>query len=502
MISNKGITFLISLVFWAFFANAQKTFEIVFDNMEQSEIRAAVETPDNGFLLLVHPLDYTADYIIKISSQGEIIGSFKYESTNGLLKYFGLFEHPDDDVYVLPGILYVDGATTDISIVTFDKNLNFNNETIISYSDIVHDLTPYVIPSATIYDDEIAITTHAVLGTGGFGNLYTRINLAGECLAVQTDDSYDIANAWTSSIALLNETDKRFAVLNTKIEVVGSGYGEMSLVVDVLDSTMTVINSQVLEYENTGSDYLAFSCADTPVLKQFKFNSILLNLMASRMNDGQQYYGSCLVEMNWDLDITKTTFYINDQPNIFVRLPLRNSFDMYGDYLLACAIVNYQANNPLYKTQCLVTKYDTDMNIIWRRYVNQQEGYYYPKYVIATSDGGCLLVGSSNDDSYQNMYSYVLKTDADGYLGIGENYEIEMTPFSIYPNPTRDVIHLDMSPDVNCFSLEIYYIDGRLVKYQNKYIETIDISDLNSGVYFVKLRMSNGLEFVEKIVKE
>ena len=80
----------------------------------------------------------------------------------------------------------------------------------------------------------------------------------------------------------------------------------------------------------------------------------------------------------------------------------------------------------------------------------------------------------------------------------------EFLSFDVYPNPAKDIVHIEFSPDVNCRAAEIYTMDGRLVEtcHGASLQTTIDISSLNSGVYMLKLRMSDGKEWSERIVKE
>ena len=51
-------------------------------------------------------------------------------------------------------------------------------------------------------------------------------------------------------------------------------------------------------------------------------------------------------------------------------------------------------------------------------------------------------------------------------------------------------------------SVEIYAIDGRLLKSQISNLETVDVSKLNAGIYILKVNMADGREFTERIVKE
>ncbi len=502
----KSIVFLIFLLISTLSAFPQHTFEKVYDDLEQSEIRAVTETSNNDFLFVIHPFDEcTDDYILKVSSYGDIQGTFNYEFSEGFVKLFGLFQRPgQNDFFIALAAVYDGQSATDIAIISFDIDLNFIDEKRISFSDVVQNMVPIVIPSATTYDDEVAITAHVILKTGGYGHLYTRINLDGERLALQTDDSYNTAYALTSSIACIDNYKKRFAVLNTKIEDIGTGLGIMSLVVETMDSTMMAYKSQEIDYENTSDcPNFFFGSAETPVIKALNDSIIIMNLRAKEYDCANlKYFGNCLVEMDHELDITRTTFHFHEQNDIIVKIPLRNSFDLSNDYIYSCDIINLNNYHPLYKTKCLIVKYDMDMNVIWERFVNREEGYYYPHYVLATEDGGCLIAGYACDENYMYKYSYALKTDADGNLGVGENDYIFVRPYYVYPNPAKDFIIIEISPDVNVQGVSIYALDGRLVKSLDLDFGTIDISNLNAGIYIMKLRMSDGLEYSERIVKE
>ncbi len=72
----------------------------------------------------------------------------------------------------------------------------------------------------------------------------------------------------------------------------------------------------------------------------------------------------------------------------------------------------------------------------------------------------------------------------------------------IYPNPTTDVVNLSVSNFVGNLNLELFDINGRLVKsksidFSGNY--TLDLNGLNSGVYIVKLTGSE-LNHSERIV--
>ncbi len=75
--------------------------------------------------------------------------------------------------------------------------------------------------------------------------------------------------------------------------------------------------------------------------------------------------------------------------------------------------------------------------------------------------------------------------------------------FKLFPNPTNDFITLITPMDVVNSNVEIYSIQGKAIKSlkmtKNSY--EIDISDLESGMYFIRLQTSSGTA-IKKFVKQ
>ena len=87
-----------------------------------------------------------------------------------------------------------------------------------------------------------------------------------------------------------------------------------------------------------------------------------------------------------------------------------------------------------------------------------------------------------------------------GVLGTNDIENIES--ICIYPNPAKNTVNITFSDDAICQSVEIYAVDGRLLKSQISNLETVDVSKLNAGIYILKVNMADGCEFTERIVKE
>ena len=83
-------------------------------------------------------------------------------------------------------------------------------------------------------------------------------------------------------------------------------------------------------------------------------------------------------------------------------------------------------------------------------------------------------------------------------------YEIaENKGYVLYPSPAKDRLALRFNNNnESCNEIRIYSIDGRLLKTQNDNFEDIDVSNLPSGVYIMKIISANGEVSTEKFVKE
>ena len=75
-------------------------------------------------------------------------------------------------------------------------------------------------------------------------------------------------------------------------------------------------------------------------------------------------------------------------------------------------------------------------------------------------------------------------------------------PYNFYPNPVEDKINIRFSPDIICEKVEIFGLDGKLYHEQNFNLETINIYDLSTGIYMMKLQLINGNIFTEKVIKK
>ena len=81
----------------------------------------------------------------------------------------------------------------------------------------------------------------------------------------------------------------------------------------------------------------------------------------------------------------------------------------------------------------------------------------------------------------------------------GESISELIVSFNIYPNPVND--KLNIITEVEIEEVVVYDVYGRLQSTVNGQQPTVDVSDLNSGVYFVMIKTNEGV-VTKRFVKE
>jgi len=114
-----------------------------------------------------------------------------------------------------------------------------------------------------------------------------------------------------------------------------------------------------------------------------------------------------------------------------------------------------------------------------------------------SSRGG--TTGSGND-RYDNFAVWGTSTA----LGVNE-VNAKAAGYSIYPNPSTNAVNIISDNYTGTKVITMYNLVGQIISTTENYNKqtTLDISSLNSGVYFVEItELATGNKYTEKIVKE
>lgn len=158
-----------------------------------------------------------------------------------------------------------------------------------------------------------------------------------------------------------------------------------------------------------------------------------------------------------------------------------------------------------YVGQIGVAMLDADMNVIWLRYCLEPTGYIHEKSGCKNTqvlDDGRFVVGSI-DFAIGEIFPkpfFLVFTDEGGTV-IPE-MESFVRPYTYWPNPMQDELHLNYSPDVKPARIELYDLQGRLVQTQTHGLESLRLEDFAAGQYLMKVTLANGQTFTDKVVKE
>jgi len=123
------------------------------------------------------------------------------------------------------------------------------------------------------------------------------------------------------------------------------------------------------------------------------------------------------------------------------------------------------------------------------------DGQTAPSYLTSV---GCALIAPTDTAAigFPDMH-IVMSVTGNETLSVND---FALSKISISPNPTVDFINLDMGAVNSDFSASLYNITGQLVLKSNN-LKKIDMSELNSGVYLLRIESESG-SISRKVIKK
>jgi hypothetical protein len=109
-------------------------------------------------------------------------------------------------------------------------------------------------------------------------------------------------------------------------------------------------------------------------------------------------------------------------------------------------------------------------------------------------------------DDVMVIFTNVVDPNASGLSGVS-SFDfatlsiptVELIGVSVYPNPTTDKIHITGVTDIT--TVEVTNMSGQLVVKPTSNLETLDMSSLQTGLYFVKVQTKDAQKTI-KVVKK
>ena len=137
-----------------------------------------------------------------------------------------------------------------------------------------------------------------------------------------------------------------------------------------------------------------------------------------------------------------------------------------------------------------------------------------PVYYVSNDMPDSVTIRLAPTERYLGQSMGLCPNTSDGWcsyftvdnLSLSETVGINDTKtaqFSIFPNPANDRVYIATASQTQAIQYTIVDATGRTIKSQTSYIagEAIDISTLQSGIYFLVVN-SNGITSAQKIIKQ
>ena len=293
-------------------------------------------------------------------------------------------------------------------------------------------------------------------------------------------------------------------------------YDSSNLAVDIIDSLLRRVNivviNEILSAESLSDsdtvtlvayDHFSFS-HDTEVIP-VGGDDILL--AAQYISDTNFYpitaeHGVAVAKYDVRTHQREGLIMFNDYPgsnNNAQCLGLRQTTDGSVYFL-------YQADG-YPQGSIIVVKMDVDLNVEWKRVCKTDDIVIAPPLwlpILYEDEQGDEIIawagyGRRMGNDKADMIYFFLTHD-----GIPASVEdgLVVRPYTYYPNPAKDVLHLQFSPDVTPTQIDLYDLQGRLVQTQRNGLETLEMSGLAAGTYTMRVTMQDGQAFSDKVVKE
>ena len=472
-----ALLFSLSLYSQSFIYNE---YERLF-GMQGQYTNGIMEADDGSIFMSVKFRDGDVARIMKLTDEGQVMEQRYIEFKNGSHRgYYPFFRHPEQagmNVYVY----FSHGSPTYYNAVVFDNNLNITKQirTPMPYSDVEakdNNSRNYIFDftESCILDSENNIVVMKRIDeTQDF--IFVKLDLNGNIITTNEVKIDLNPENWIipyHALTVYNENPMQYAFAFTKTS--GNFLPKLCLV--VLDSELNIIET---DFNNTMDIY--FGDRDINLVG-YDDESYLTSTM--HFDGAPISYSISLRKKNKKHEIINEYEYrgyrnsetYNDPiPYVFEKnIVTTEDGHIYWIYsLLRDDNKNYDLH---------ISYFDSDLNLIWERLACENVTHHTWIISADVRDDGSLILNAYKPEG--EIFTLVM--DKKGtVMDIDEQAMIKL--YSIYPNPASDFVKI--SADSGQLSnVKVYNCLGMLVeeKEVNASEVEINISDYNSGIYFIE----------------
>jgi len=516
----KRIVLVAGLLTW-FCANTyaqESAFEVLLPYSVDYSYTSCLETSDGYYL--VSP---GKNMLLKLSPQGEEVGEVIY-TIHGVgsaqTRICALLDLPDDPLHhIAVAEAYESGpnGTTSnlLHFVKFDDQLQYDAESV-----VVVDLSQEVRNYAVHYnarffidgDGSVCFAANAEKWDGSYGLMLTRVTANGE-VTTHFDSQFSNFNI-LQACDFTPKNGHYDMVLGYQIPFKGMPYlsycevgpdFETGVPFHLATSSQT---TTMLQYDNLADSlFMAQWLENDNCTPNWINDSVFLlptEIMGMSHYNPQMHFGAAVWKIDAGFNILNRVFfdvYQSPANHRWKTIQARNPIVVNNGEVYFC----YSTFSGYYgdPQQVAVCKLDTDLNLIWKRWYGGAQEYHVISDFIPTHDGGCLLTGkgSPNPANVFNACPYVLKITSEGYCSVKEE-RLLLRPYRFFPNPVDDLLQVEYSPDVQPSAVELYDLQGRLLRTQSEGLESIRMGELPAGTYTLRVIMDDGTTYSDKVIQQ
>ena len=503
---------------------------------------SVAETQDGGFVLAIDNSsggpDATWKKLLKLSGEGELLHSVPFGDENGMYVIYNVFRHPNDtNMYVGTGFMYTLYSTNPYEqytsvpyFVHFDDNLNI--------------IAQYLGEWPVVYQDPIEVAGKyglfrdgKVFGVFGFElpsdtiphyghRLFAEMSLEGEFEFSALDTAAFFPGfIGVEAVFEFPDSGQKGMLRRFNKHIQGNQYDgshglyrlNKDLEASLLNDYHFLYSDSTIIYNPLHLDYYYLNVLEeiaTTVLP-LDDSTLLLPMMGDELLQEVFIYADSTVFLHGNTPVLLKTDTEGNLRQIHIYGRMNDTIEAIRNPVALtepdetghkCFYFCHYCRHQAYletPNALTVTKFTDEFEILWRKTYALPDTYMEPHEILATSDGGCLIIGNASRGNlpYYGTYEwFALKLEADGSEGSDE-ITVKDEIF-IYPNPVRDRLHLYVPTYLKPIRIDLYDLQGRLVRAQRSNFEHIDMGQLPAGTYTLRVIMEDGKSYSDKVVKE
>jgi hypothetical protein len=450
---------------------AQHTFEKVISEPEDQIINDVIEDNDGNYIMAGRIKDtestFYSGYIIKIDSTGNLLQE-EIISPNSLFFNIHLF---NNHFYILGSQMVIYPDTSKLWYLKLNLNLEIENE---KFLNIPNNRWFSYMNSIIDSDTNFVITgyTTRIDGTNNYNHdaFFYKLNINGDSLNSSFYTSY-IPLYFSFDITESQDSSKYYAFVS---HFENTSIGQKLILNKNLDS-LEIDSIPMGIYDFYSPTYI-------------NENEILLCGKGSP--DQSELYALNVISINDQTELIHYNHFeiggsMRDHPAMY------KGVSKYEDNIYVGGTSNMDYTNPFWSSfdsWFHLVKINPDISPIWE-YWYGGDAYYHLYSILATNDGGCLMVGNRYDYETQDQERdiYIAKVNSEGLIVWTQEIPIDKKLIKVYPNPGTN--QLNIKTDNKELNFELININGQVVIRQmlDNNHKTINTESQKSGMYFYRL---------------